>query len=928
MSSAFPSLPLALLHPAITLDFLLILQVCAWCIWGVNGLASDLPDDLRARWRWFGAGALANALAISQTTLFAQITAYDRTAVRDTVYLAWSTLALLCWLEHGARLPGQGRRGARRWRIAAGVLLLAWGAACALGQAWTVWPWLGGTAALVLAAMGLARSDSLPLRVAYASFGALALLEWADPDTFFSWYASFTRDLALSWEQLDAFYPGPNPAAVNNGQLFMHVPGWVLALCVGAALVAWLGAFAWQKWAADRMAPDSRRSRLRFVIPIAAAILVFSGFLIYSTNMAAAAQIVSQEGHNRVQTIALSLADDSEASRLPTLAGQNRSLGPLRLVEVQDGRFHVFAGEDAAAIDGRTMPAALRAAFAGDSWFWFGPVREGADMRFYGAVPLSGVHSGRWLLSAQPYDYGGPYRRPMARSAALVITLLMLLGGAVLAYAAERERELRQKAAREQAEAAERSQTELLATLGHDVRTPLQSMLAYGELLASTPLDERQQALLAALREQTHGLHHLLQNLLHLGAAQLALPPRADRIELSALVNDLTQATEGAAQARGLRFTASLSPEAPAWVIGDDTRLRQILLNLLGNAVKYTAQGEVRLEIVPLAPPSALPGEVWLEFRIQDTGCGLSEEQRRRLFSLQIAPEASRGPEAGFGLGLPLVGKLSLLLGGAVNIEHTSALGTTISVRLPFRQPPATALSPAEARRPASSPPFPLRRLLLVDDHPVLRRVLAESLVAHGFELQTAATVAEACRLWREGCFEGALIDLGLPDGSGLPLAELFRETARSPVWLVALTAAAGLEAEYAALAAGFDAYVPKPVEPAALARTLRGKSDPASGEVVAALQRGYTPTPDTAAALESDWLLQLDRLDQAIAAREATAVVYLAHYLKSNALLARDRPGAAVLEKIEHAARARDWPAIVETRRHLREAGPSERES
>src|SRR5690606_22982850 len=153
------------------------------------------------------------------------ITAYDRTAVRDVVYLVLSTLALLCWLEHGARLLGQDRLGARRWRIAGGALLLGWGAACAMGQAWTVWPWLGGLAALGLAVAGAAKSDALPLRTSYTAFGALALLEWADPETFFSWYASFTRDLALTWEQLDAVYPGPKQAAVNNGQLFMHVPG-------------------------------------------------------------------------------------------------------------------------------------------------------------------------------------------------------------------------------------------------------------------------------------------------------------------------------------------------------------------------------------------------------------------------------------------------------------------------------------------------------------------------------------------------------------------------------------------------------------------------------------------------------------------------------------------------------------------------------
>src|SRR5690606_25619247 len=149
-----------------------------------------------------------------------------------------------------------------------------------------------------------------------------------------------------------------------------------------------------------------------------------------------------------------------------------------------------------------------------------------------------------------------------------------------------------------------------------------------------------------------------------------------------------------------------------------------------------------------------------------------------------------------------------------------------------------------------------------------------ESLIAHGFELQTAATVAVARRLWSRGQFDGALIDLGMPDGSGLPLAKEFRETAPSPVWLVALTAAAGLETEHAALAAGFDVYVPKPVEPAALARILRpDAASPPQQNAVSA----------SADDLLSDWRLQLGRLDAAIAARDALTVIYLAHYLKSN---------------------------------------------
>lgn len=904
--------PLALMHPALQLDFLLILQVCAWCVWGVSALASTLPAASKTHWRWFGIGALTKGFAISQTTLFAQITDYDRVAVRDVVYLTLSTVALLCWIEHAARLPGLGRKGSWAWRIVGGALAVAWGAACATGHAWNAWPWLGGMMVPVIALVGAARSHSTYLRLTYLCFGALALVEWADPDRFFCWYASFTPNLALTWDALDAVFSNSGSAAVNNGQLFMHVPDWVLAVCAGATACCWSGVLLWQKWLGNQMPSGDRRLKTRIAIPLAAAALVFSGFLVYSVNMAAAAKIVSEEGYNRLRTIARSLDDDPDAARLPALAEQNRGLGIMRIIEVRDNRLHVIAGHAPDDIHQRPIPVSLQPAFAGDTLFWFGPVLEESFMYFYGVVPLGGAHGNRWLLNAQPYDYGGFYRRPMARSAALVITLLILLGGAVLAYSAVRERELRQKAAREQAEAAERSQTELLATLGHDVRTPLQSMLAYGELLASTSLDERQQSLLGALREQTHSLHHLLQNLLHLGAAQLALPPRADRIELASLLADLAQATQGAAEARGLIFSTHLSPTAPTWVIGDDTRLRQILLNLLGNAVKYTVQGEIRFEITSLHPSVAGPGEAWLAFRISDTGPGLTEEQRRRLFSLQIAPETERGPGAGFGLGLPLVGKLSLLLGGAVIIEETSPRGTVIVVRLPFRRPPKATIpesSPSE-----SSPPFVPKRVLLVDDHPVLRSAMAESLAAHGFQLQTAATIAEAQRAWRDNRFDCALIDLGLPDGSGLSLAKVFRDTAVAPVWLVAVTAAAGIEAEASVLAAGFDAYVPKPVAPSVLAAKLRGETVTLSAEIPTAL------SPASMADLQSDWTRRLADMDEAIAARNADAVVYLAHYLKSNALIARNSENAAILIELEQAARSENWPAIAVVRRRLRD--------
>ncbi|WP_407352453.1 two-component regulator propeller domain-containing protein [Luteimonas sp. R10] len=368
---------------------------------------------------------------------------------------------------------------------------------------------------------------------------------------------------------------------------------------------------------------------------------------------------------------------------------------------------------------------------------------------------------------------------------------------------------------RELAEQASEAKTRFLATLGHEVRTPMTGVLGMSELLLETPLDGRQRGYTESIRRAGEHLMRLVNDALDLArieAGKLQLDPQP--FDLRGLLDDVSGLMAPLAQQRGLAYREQVARGVPQWVRGDAGRVRQILLNLLGNAIKFTEQGQVGLRVEP--------GEGLVRFVVSDTGPGLNAEQKQRLFRRFEQAEGARTAAryGGSGLGLAICQELAAAMDGRIEVDSAPGEGTRFTVELPL--PPATARA-ATAPEATCAPEG--CELLLVEDHPTVAEVIAGLLRTQGHRVTVVGHGLAALAEVAAGDFDLALLDLDLPGIDGLALARQLRSQGFERP-LVAVTARADADAEPLARAAGFDAFLRKPVTGEALAATIRAMLD------------------------------------------------------------------------------------------------------
>lgn len=370
---------------------------------------------------------------------------------------------------------------------------------------------------------------------------------------------------------------------------------------------------------------------------------------------------------------------------------------------------------------------------------------------------------------------------------------------------------IRQK--RELAEQASASKSRFLANLGHEIRTPMTGVLGMSELLLSAPLDERRRQQVGAIRRAGEHLLRLVDDALDLArieAGRLSLDEAPFALE--AVVEDVAALMRPLAERKGLRFVCETAPEVRGGWRGDATRLRQILLNLLGNAIKFTAHGEVALRIDALPPQG-------LRCTIRDTGPGLDAEQQRRLFQRFEQAEGARTASryGGSGLGLAISRELAVAMGGGIDLISAPGEGACFIVRLPLAR---AALPATEASSPPHGDSAIAREILLVEDDAIVADALAGLLQAQGHRVTHAAHALAAVSAQAARRFDLALLDLDLPGMDGLALARLLRAQGFDRP-LVAITARADADAEPQAMAAGFDAFLRKPLTGEMLAQAI-----------------------------------------------------------------------------------------------------------
>jgi signal transduction histidine kinase/ligand-binding sensor domain-containing protein/ActR/RegA family two-component response regulator len=354
---------------------------------------------------------------------------------------------------------------------------------------------------------------------------------------------------------------------------------------------------------------------------------------------------------------------------------------------------------------------------------------------------------------------------------------------------------------RQMAENASAAKTQFLATLSHEIRTPMTGVMGMAELLLSTPLTPLQQDYTRAMQRSGSMLLKLLNDALDLArieAGRLELEPVP--FDPRQLLEEVSQLEQGLAHARGLRFALELAEDLPLLVIGDALRIKQVLLNLANNALKFTEQGRVTLRAEKVADG--------LVFSVSDTGPGIPEASQARLFQRF---EQEQGPQrrAGSGLGLAICRELVDTMGGSIELESRVGHGSTFRVRLPLIEPAAsTADGPVK--------PFVagIYRLLLVEDDTIAAAVIRGLLERQGHTVVHVGNGLAALAEVAHASFDAALLDLDLPGVDGFQTARLIRqrEGVDQHLPIVAVTARTGSQDEARARAAGMDGFLQKPL--------------------------------------------------------------------------------------------------------------------
>ncbi len=393
------------------------------------------------------------------------------------------------------------------------------------------------------------------------------------------------------------------------------------------------------------------------------------------------------------------------------------------------------------------------------------------------------------------------------------------------------ERELR--ATTEAAEAANRSKSEFLANMSHEIRTPLNGILGMLQLLQTTRLDGEQAEYLHAAIGSTRRLTRLLSDILDLSrieAGKLVLEEAAFAVE--ALRDALLEVFALAARGKGIALDFHIDARMPPRLVGDEARLRQILFNLVGNALKFTEAGHVRVEAVPLPSPADGPQRVL--FSVEDSGRGIPDERLPHIFEPFVQGETiDVRNHQGAGLGLSIVRRLSRLMGGELAIDSREGRGTTVHLSLPLALPgePERKVRQAEAPQPEAG-----YRILLVEDEQVNRLAVRRMLEKAGHAVVLAGNGQEALEHLAGGNFDCVLMDIQMPVMDGLTATRAIRDAEarqglpRIPI--IAMTAYAMAGDRERCLAAGMDDYIAKPVEKAAL-RDVLGRAVTGAGPAI-----------------------------------------------------------------------------------------------
>ena len=393
--------------------------------------------------------------------------------------------------------------------------------------------------------------------------------------------------------------------------------------------------------------------------------------------------------------------------------------------------------------------------------------------------------------------------------------------------------------AAERAEAANQSKSAFLANMSHEIRTPLNGVVGVADVLAGTALTDRQREMVDLIRSSGQTLGRLLSDVLDLARIESGrLEIENEPFQLAQAAGAVAALLETRAHEKGLALKVQLAPEADCWVVGDVVRVKQILTNFVGNAIKFTEQGEVRIVV---SCPSHEGDRAVFRFEVQDTGVGFDASRKAAVFArFQQADGSITRRFGGTGLGLAISKQLAEMMGGEVDCDSTPGVGSVFYAELPMMLTEAPAQGQAaEALGAGDGASGRALKILLADDHPTNRKVCELILAQIGVELTSVEDGAQALDAFISGHFDVVLMDMQMPVMDGLAATRAIREREktmglpRTPVFM--LTANALAEHIEASRLAGADLHITKPITSAALLTALSQLTVEPEAEVVAA---------------------------------------------------------------------------------------------